>query len=93
LPLLQALRADTSLTVGDNEPYSGRLKGDCLYRHGTSRGLPHALVEIRQDLIGDERGQAGWAERLADAMRSVLADVDMAASLSRVAFFGSHTDL
>jgi predicted N-formylglutamate amidohydrolase len=93
LPLLDALRAEAGLLVGDNEPYSGRLKGDCLYRHGTSRGLPHALVEIRQDLIGDERGQAAWAKRLAEAMRAVLDDAEAVRSLSQVAFFGSHADL
>jgi len=33
--------------------------------HGERRGLPHALVEIRQDLIADESGQRAWAELLA----------------------------
>jgi predicted N-formylglutamate amidohydrolase len=27
--------------------------------------LPHALIEIRQDLIADDSGQRQWAERLA----------------------------
>ena len=45
------LRAIPGIEVGDNEPYSGQLKGDTLYRHGTTRGLAHALVEVRQDLI------------------------------------------
>jgi predicted N-formylglutamate amidohydrolase len=33
--------------------------------HGERHGLPHALIEIRQDLIADEGGQQQWAERLA----------------------------
>src|SRR3546814_7535491 len=45
VPLLEGLRGEPGLVVGDNEPYSGELKGDCLYRHGTRNGLPHALVE------------------------------------------------
>lgn len=49
-PLFRLLRAE-GLTVGDNEPYSGRLHGDCMYVHGTSRGIPHILIEIRNDLI------------------------------------------
>jgi len=37
-------------------------------RHGTKRGLPHVLIEIRQDLIGDATGVAQWCERLARAL-------------------------
>jgi hypothetical protein len=33
--------------------------------HAERRGLHHALVEIRQDLIADESGQHAWALRLA----------------------------
>ncbi len=64
-PLLEALRAEPDLAVGDNEPYSGHLEGDTLWRHGLGGGLPHALVEIRQDLISGAAGQDGWALLLA----------------------------
>lgn len=63
-PLIEALSADGDLIVGDNEPYDGALKGDTLYRHCLVRGLPHALLEVRQDLIGDDQGVAAWADRL-----------------------------
>jgi predicted N-formylglutamate amidohydrolase len=63
IPLLEALRAEGDISVGDNEPYDGALIGDTLNRHATGRGFPHVLVEIRQDLIADEAGQAEWAER------------------------------
>ena len=53
-PLIARLRAE-GLRVGDNEPYSGELEGDTMSRHGTGRGLPHVLIEIRQDLIGTPR--------------------------------------
>jgi predicted N-formylglutamate amidohydrolase len=49
--MIAALAADPALNVGDNEPYTGALHGDTLYRHGTRRGLAHALIELRQDLI------------------------------------------
>lgn len=62
--LLEELRRERDLTVGDNEPYSGELENDTMYRHATLRGLAHALVEIRQDLIGDAADQRAWAERL-----------------------------
>lgn len=74
LPLIARLRAE-GLTVGDNEPYSGQLEGDTLSRHGTGRGLPHVLIEVRQDLIGDEAGQAAWAARLAPILRQVIEEL------------------
>lgn len=91
-PLIEALRADPALVVGDNEPYSGRLKGDCLWRHGTARGIPHALIEIRQDLIASEQGQAEWAERLSNALARILARAAPDAGLKVLKQFGSHTD-
>ena len=36
-PLLESLRREPDLVVGDNEPYIGRLADDCMYRHGTLR--------------------------------------------------------
>jgi predicted N-formylglutamate amidohydrolase len=68
-PLIAAMEAEGDLVVGDNQPYSGKLKGDTMWQHGTSRGLPHAIIEIRQDLIGTARGQQHWADRLARIMR------------------------
>ncbi len=73
VPVLEALRAQ-GVCVGDNEPYDGALKGDTLYEHGTSTGLPHVLIEVRQDEISEAEGVARWAGRLADVLRPVLAD-------------------
>ena len=64
-PLIEHLRASGDILVGDNEPYDGALKGDTMYRHCMMRGIPHALLEVRQDLIGDGVGIAAWADRLA----------------------------
>ncbi len=36
-----------------------------MYRHCMVKGIPHALLEVRQDLIGEEAGISEWAERLA----------------------------
>lgn len=90
LPLLAALRAIPGIEVGDNVPYSGQLRGDTLYRHGTARGLAHALVEIRQDLILGPEGQAEWAMRLAHILRKVLSDAGGA--LHAIEPHGSLTD-
>jgi predicted N-formylglutamate amidohydrolase len=79
-PLISALHAEDELVVGDNEPYSGHLEGDCLWRHGTLRGLPHVLIEVRNDLIGDIEGQQAWAallgRRLAEALDLEIAEFD-----------------
>jgi predicted N-formylglutamate amidohydrolase len=88
-PLIEALEAPGDLIVGDNEPYDGALRNDCLYRHGTARGLPHVLIEIRQDLIADEAGQLAWAERLADILPTILARPE----LREQTFYGSRTGL
>lgn len=74
-PLLEALGAEATLVVGDNEPYSAREPhGYTTDVHGTRAGLPHVLIEIRQDLIADAAGQADWAGRLAAALKPILAD-------------------
>ncbi len=88
--LLAALRAIPDIEVGDNAPYSGQLKGDTLYRHGTSRGLAHALVELRQDLILGPEAQAEWAMRLAEVVRKVMSDTGGA--LHAIELHGSFTD-
>ncbi len=76
VPLIERLRAEPGLCVGDNEPYSGQLAGDCMWRHGTERGLPHALIEIRNDLIGTLEEQVSWAERLAPILRAAMHSTD-----------------
>jgi predicted N-formylglutamate amidohydrolase len=73
LPLLSMLRAQ-GLLVGDNEPYDGALRGDTLYQHCMVPGIPHVLLEVRQDLIGDAAGIAAWADRLAPIFEIMNAD-------------------
>lgn len=70
-PLMETLRR-AGFVVGDNEPYSGELEGDCLYRHGTMNGLPHVLIEVRQDLIGTEAAARALAERLRPCLADAL---------------------
>jgi len=92
VPMLEALRAEDGLVIGENVPYSGELKGDCLYRHGTKRGLAHALIEIRQDLVRETAGQLEWGERLARIVGAVLKDSARDAPLNSVRHYGSNTD-
>ncbi len=76
-PLIDSLRTERDLVVGDNEPYDGALEGDTMYDLGTKRGLPHVLIELRQDLIADEAGQIAWAETLARVLKPILAEPDL----------------
>ena len=71
-PLLERLQREGDIVAGDNEPYTGALENDCLYRHGTMNGLPHVLVEVRQDLIAEPQGVARWAVRLERILRDAI---------------------
>lgn len=64
--LLDQLRREPDLVVGDNEPYAVSDETDyTIPVHGEKRGLMNTGIEIRQDLIAEEAGQQQWAERLA----------------------------
>ncbi|MCB2127482.1 MAG: N-formylglutamate amidohydrolase [Rhodobacteraceae bacterium] len=73
LHVLDHLRAEQNLTVGENEPYGGHLDGDSIDRHALKSGRPNVLVEIRHDLIRTEDGQIAWADRLAPILEAALA--------------------
>jgi predicted N-formylglutamate amidohydrolase len=64
--LMALLNAEQEFTIGDNAPYQVTDASDyTIPVHAERRGLHHVLVEIRQDLIADQAGQAQWAARLA----------------------------
>ncbi|MGO4832555.1 ATP-binding cassette domain-containing protein [Rhizobiaceae sp. 2RAB30] len=71
-PLIAALAALRGVTVGVNEPYS---PADRVYftleRHARSRGLPCAMIEIRNDEISAQAGQRKWA----DLLTGIFADL------------------
>ncbi len=72
-PLLQALRGEGDLVVGDNQPYAvGDLTDYSVVNHGERRGIPHVEIEIRQDLIAHEDGQEAWAQRFARILPLVI---------------------
>jgi predicted N-formylglutamate amidohydrolase len=71
--MLAELRASPGLCVGDNEPYSGALENDTLSRHGLDQGLPHVLIEVRQDLISDAEGVARLAALIVPCLKRSIA--------------------
>ena len=80
-PMIAALQSVDGITVGINEPYS---PADRVYftleRHARSRGLPCAMIEIRNDEIRDEPGQSRWAEMLG----GILAETRLLDEVRRV---------
>jgi len=70
--MIDRLRAEPDLCVGDNQPYLGHLDGDSIDRHALTPGRPNLLIELRNDLIGTEAAQAHWAARLAPMLQEVL---------------------
>ncbi|HEY8944011.1 MAG TPA: N-formylglutamate amidohydrolase, partial [Polyangiaceae bacterium] len=76
--MLELFRREGDLVVGDNEPYQvSDLSDYGVVQYGERRGLPHVELEIRQDLIADDLGQAVWAERLTRLLQSARETLEM----------------
>ncbi|MEM9061841.1 MAG: N-formylglutamate amidohydrolase [Pseudomonadota bacterium] len=75
--LIATLRREASdLNVAMNEPYQIEDDGDWFIpHHAEPRGLPHSLIEIRNDEISDDAGAARWAALLATAISEVLEEL------------------
>jgi predicted N-formylglutamate amidohydrolase len=77
--VLDSLRRDGELIVADNEPYFVSDETDyTIPHHAEARALPHVEIEVRQDLVGDEKGQTEWAARIARALQEALKEFDRA---------------
>jgi predicted N-formylglutamate amidohydrolase len=76
LPLVELLEQVPGLVVGANKPYSGHLQGDTIDRHAIATGRQNTLIEIRNDLIETDTGQAEWAERFALLLPDALATAE-----------------
>ncbi|MEE9446884.1 MAG: N-formylglutamate amidohydrolase [Arenicellales bacterium] len=70
--LIDFLRENTAYNVGENEPYHACSPvGYTAKTHAESKGYPHILIEIRQDMILDEEGQAIFAKVLTAAIEYI----------------------
>ena len=63
------LNSFKEINIGDNKPYNGRLMNDTLYKHGTLNGLPHILIEIRQDLLKTLKERSLWANKIYEVLK------------------------
>lgn len=69
--------ANPDVTVRLNEPYHvDDLSDYTIPVHGERRGIPHVLLEVRNDLINDARGQQEWADRLAGPLRLAAESIE-----------------
>lgn len=75
-PLMEILRAEDDLCVGDNEPYVGHLPGDSIDQHGLKLGRANTLIELRNDLIEAPHAQQAWGERLAPLLNRALKQME-----------------
>jgi predicted N-formylglutamate amidohydrolase len=74
--LLARLRAEPDAgEVGDNEPYAMDGVDFTIPRHAIGRGLDYAELEVRQDLLADDAGQAQVADMLARVLPATLGDL------------------
>lgn len=74
LPMLAKLRAE-GFCVGENQPYGfDPLSDYAIPEYGLKRGLPHILIELRNDQVRDEAGVTAWSVRLAQHLAAALAD-------------------
>jgi predicted N-formylglutamate amidohydrolase len=68
--VLDELRREGGLNIADNQPYSVSDETDyTIPRHAEARGLAHVEIELRQDLVSDDAGQAEWARRITQALQ------------------------
>ena len=65
-PFIAELETDPSLVVGDNEPYDGALRNDCMYRHGNHA---RACQPVDRIAAGPDR-DAGNGETLGGSDRA-----------------------
>jgi predicted N-formylglutamate amidohydrolase len=81
--LMALLKREAGLVVGDNEPYSVTDASDyTIPVHGERRGLHHVAIEVRQDLIADEKGQQTWGVLLARLLPQAYRELVAAEALS-----------
>jgi predicted N-formylglutamate amidohydrolase len=76
------LKREEGLVIGDNEPYSVTDASDyTIPVHGERRGLHHVAIEVRQDLIADDKGQRAWGPLLARLLAQAYLDLVAAEAL------------
>jgi predicted N-formylglutamate amidohydrolase len=77
MPILDFLRRDPQLTVGDNQPYSGKILGHSMDEHGGRHGYANMVIEVRQDLVSSQTDARAWGNLFADGLAQVTANANL----------------
>jgi predicted N-formylglutamate amidohydrolase len=77
--MMGLMERETDLTIGNNEPYSGKDLYYTMNRHGMVHGLPQTTIEIRQDLLNKSSMVMEWAALLADMLDECMQRSDVRA--------------
>jgi len=76
--IIKGLRAIEGLSVGDNEPYSGKHPSDyTIDHHAEGAGLPHVCIEVRQDQLESPAGTERWIRLLSGLIRQMMNDPEI----------------
>ena len=74
--LIDLLRENTSLQVGENQPYAASPETDfAIPVHGEARSVLVVGIEIRQDLIATPEAQKEWSALLAPLLNQAVNEV------------------
>ena len=67
------LRHNYKFKVGNNEPYGVNNNDDYIIsKFGDKKTIPSIIIEIRQDLISDYKGQKTWSEIIQNMIENCL---------------------
>ena len=73
----ELLKITSDYVIALNKPYFVEdLEDQTIPVFGEQRGIPHVLLEIRNDLIQDNFGQEFWGRTLATALAKSIARID-----------------
>ncbi len=82
--MIDVLASEPGLVVAENQPYSPANEVYfTLTRHAVSRGLPAAMIEIRNDEVREAAAEARWGARLAAAVADARAGLGRRSPLTR----------
>jgi len=70
---IEFLKQKYKLMVGDNEPYGVNNNDDYIIsKFGDKQSIPAIIIEIRQDLISDYKGQKIWSNIVKNLIKNCL---------------------
>ena len=67
------LKHNYKFKVGNNEPYGVNNNDDYIIsKFGDKKSIPSIIIEIRQDLVSDYKGQKTWSDIIQNMIENCL---------------------